>query len=332
MDGFIFYAEWIELIQSLPQEKQMSALKAISDYCLLDTMPDKEDTMIYLIILAIKPFIDEKKRIADEGKKGGRPKKPVEKTQKTPVFNSETPVIEEKTPVIEEKTPVFNSKTPVIEKKTPVFFEKPGFSECSAEKEKESSPHTPFKEKEKEKENINYVDTKESEKERFSPSSSTVFPVSDIEDVLMSEEMWVESMLYKYRLDKEQLAVQVHGFVREWIERGDNHKTLKDAKRHADALLRIRNDTGTLAAAPHWNRFLAERMMPYVDELGYTMPLIAAFGKYYNQDVGNGKPFFLGLPKFEEEIRERMRQFKEEFKPDNEDEQPDESRRRVDTA
>ena len=314
MEGFIIYPEWVEMIEMLPQEQQMSALKAIADYCTREVMPSKEDGLIYMLILCIKPAVDALKQNVENGKRGGRPKKAVEEDKKNPLSENKNP------------------KNPLSELKTPFSEQKPPFSDTETEKEKESSPHTPFKEKEKEKENINYVDTKESEKERFSPSSSTVFPVSDIEDVLMSEEMWVESMLYKYKLDKEQLAVQVHGFVREWIERGDNHKTLKDAKRHADALLRIRNDTGTLAAAPHWNRFLAERMMPYVDELGYTMPLIAAFGKYYNQDVGNGKPFFLGLPKFEEEIRERMRQFKEEFKPDNEDEQPDESRRRVNTA
>lgn len=284
MEGFTIYSEWVEMIEMLPQEKQMAALKAIADYCTQEVMPSKEDGLIYMLILGIKPAVDAQKQNIENGKKGGRPKKVVEETQKTPFSENK------------------NSKNPLSELKTPFSEKKPPFSDAETEKEKD-------------KENINYVDTKESEKERFSPSPSTaLLPVSELEDAMMSSEAWVESMLYKYKLDKEQLAVQLHGFAREWIERGDDCKTLKDAKRHADALLRIRDGDGALAAAPHWNRFLADLCMKYVDELGYDYDLITAFGKYYMQDVGNGKPFFLGIPKFEENLFATMKAFKAEYK------------------
>lgn len=195
---------------------------------------------------------------------------------------------------------------------------------CFSEKEETpSSPTPPTTQEEKapeEKENYDYVVAKEREKPT-SPTATEIIPVSEIEDVLMGEDMWVEAMCYKYNLPRDRLAVQIHTIKRGWIERGQDFKTLQDAKKHADSLLNIRRANGELAQPPAWNEFLYDLMAPHIDALGYNDEIFAAFGRHYMQDVGNGKPFFIGIPRFEEEIFERMKNFKESYKPP-ENEQP----------
>lgn len=189
---------------------------------------------------------------------------------------------------------------------------------CFSEKEETpSSPTPPTTQEEKapeEKENYDYVVAKEREKPT-SPTATEIIPVSEIEDILMGEEMWVEAMCYKYNLPRDRLAVQIHTIKRGWIERGQDYKTIQDAKRHADSLLNIRRANGELAQPPAWNEFLYDLMAPHIDALGYNDEIFAAFGRHYMQDVGNGKPFFIGIPRFEEEIFERMKNFKESYKP-----------------
>ena len=189
---------------------------------------------------------------------------------------------------------------------------------CFSEKEETpSSPTPPTTQEEKapeEKENYDYVAAKEREKPT-SPTATEIIPVSEIEDVLMGEEMWVEAMCYKYNLPRDRLAVQIHTIKRGWIERGQDFKTLQDAKKHADSLLNIRRANGELAQPPAWNEFLYDLMAPHIAALGYNDEIFAAFGRHYMQDVGNGKPFFIGIPRFEEEIFERMKNFKETYKP-----------------
>ena len=189
---------------------------------------------------------------------------------------------------------------------------------CFSEKEETpSSPTPPITPEEKtpeEKENYDYVVAKEREKPT-SPTATEIIPVSDIEDVLMGEDMWVEAMCYKYNLPRDRLAVQIHTIKRGWIERGQDYKTIQDAKKHADSLLNIRRANGELAQPPAWNEFLYDLMAPHIDALGYNDEIFAAFGRHYMQDVGNGKPFFIGIPRFEEEIFERMKNFKESYKP-----------------
>ena len=189
---------------------------------------------------------------------------------------------------------------------------------CFSEKEETpSSPTPPTTQEEKvpeEKENYDYVVAKEREKPT-SPTATEIIPVSEIEDVLMGEDMWVEAMCYKYNLPRDRLAVQIHTIKRGWIERGQEYKTIQDAKRHADSLLNIRRANGELAQPPAWNEFLYDLMAPHIDALGYNDEIFAAFGRHYMQDVGNGKPFFIGIPRFEEEIFERMKNFKESYKP-----------------
>ena len=189
---------------------------------------------------------------------------------------------------------------------------------CFSEKEETpSSPTPPTTQEEKapeEKENYDYVVAKEREKPT-SPTATEIIPVSEIEDVLMGEDMWVEAMCYKYNLPRDRLAVQIHTIKRGWIERGQDYKTIQDAKRHADSLLNIRRANGELAQPPAWNKFLYDLMAPHIDALGYDDDIFTAFGRHYMQDVGNGKPFFIGIPRFEEEIFERMKNFKESYKP-----------------
>lgn len=195
---------------------------------------------------------------------------------------------------------------------------------CFSEKEETpSSPTPPTTQEEKapeEKENYDYVVAKEREKPT-SPTATEIIPMSEIEDVLMGEDMWVEAMCYKYNLPRDRLAVQIHTIKRGWIERGQDYKTIQDAKKHADSLLNIRRANGELAQPPAWNEFLYDLMAPHIDALGYDDEVFTAFGRHYMQDVGNGKPFFIGIPRFEEEIFERMKNFKESYKPP-ENEQP----------
>lgn len=189
---------------------------------------------------------------------------------------------------------------------------------CFSEKEETPSPPTPPTTPEEkapeEKENYDYVVAKEREKPT-SPTATEIIPVSEIEDVLMGEDMWVEAMCYKYNLPRDRLAVQLHTIKRGWIERGQDFKTLQDAKKHADSLLNIRRANGELAQPPAWNEFLYDLMAPHIAALGYNDEIFAAFGRHYMQDVGNGKPFFIGIPRFEEDIYERMKNFKETYKP-----------------
>ena len=189
---------------------------------------------------------------------------------------------------------------------------------CFSEKEETPSsptpPTTPEEKVPKEKENYDCVVAKEREKPT-SPTATEIIPVSEIEDVLLGEEMWVEAMCYKYNLPRDRLAVQIHTIKRGWIERGQDYKTIQDAKKHADSLLNIRRANGELAQPPAWNEFLYDLMAPHIDALGYDDEIFTAFGRHYMQDVGNGKPFFLGIPRFEEEIFERMKNFKESYKP-----------------
>lgn len=189
---------------------------------------------------------------------------------------------------------------------------------CFSEKEETPSsptpPTTPEEKVPEEKENYDYVVAKEREKPT-SPTATEIIPVSEIEDVLMGEDMWVEAMCYKYNLPRDRLAVQLHTIKRGWIERGQDFKTLQDAKKHADSLLNIRRANGELAQPPAWNEFLYDLMAPHIDALGYNDEIFAAFGRHYMQDVGNGKPFFIGIPRFEEDIYERMKNFKESYKP-----------------
>lgn len=301
---FTFHESWLDTIETLPQEAQTDALKALLNYALRGIMPAEDDAVGKLIVGLLSATIDADRQRREGGSKGGRPKK-----------TSQNHRLQEQKP---PKTIGYDTENHRLQEQKPMVSE--GFSEKEETPSSPTPPTTPEEKALEEKENYDYVVAKEREKPT-SPTATEIIPVSDIEDVLMGEDMWVEAMCYKYNLPRDRLAVQIHTIKRGWIERGQEYKTIQDAKKHADSLLNIRRANGELARPPAWNEFLYDLMAPHIDALGYDDEIFAAFGRHYMQDVGNGKPFFIGIPRFEEEIFERMKNFKESYKPP-ENEQP----------
>lgn len=290
---FVFKTEWMNAISKLKPEQQAEAYSAIRTIVEEQSMPEGLSFEVDFLLTAIYSQIVDGMDIPS---KRGAPKGNRNAVKKQIENNSET--------IEKQKKQIKTNKTIDLN--------------CFSEKEETpSSPTPPTTQEEKapeEKENYDYVVAKEREKPT-SPTATEIIPVSEIEDVLLGEEMWVEAMCYKYNLPRDRLAVQIHTIKRGWIERGQDYKTIQDAKKHADSLLNIRRANGELAQPPAWNEFLYDLMAPHIDALGYNDEIFAAFGRHYMQDVGNGKPFFLGIPRFEEDIYERMKNFKETYKP-----------------
>lgn len=301
---FTFHESWFDTIETLPQEAQTDALKALLNYALRGIMPAEDDAVGKLIVGLLSATIEADRQRRAGGCKGGRPKK-----------TSQNHRLQEQKP---PKTIGYDTENHRLQEQKPMVSE--GFPEKEETPSSPTPPTTPEEKAPEEKENYDYVVAKEREKPT-SPTATEIIPVSEIEDILMGEDMWVGAMCYKYNLPRDRLAVQIHTIKRGWIERGQDFKTLQDAKRHADSLLNIRRANGELAQPPAWNEFLYDLMAPHIDALGYDDEIFAAFGRHYMQDVGNGKPFFIGIPRFEEEIFERMKNFKESYKPP-ENEQP----------
>ena len=301
---FTFHESWLDTIETLPQEAQTDALKALLNYALRGIMPAEDDAVGKLIVGLLSATIDADRQRRAGGCKGGRPKK-----------TSQNHRLQEQKP---PKTIGYDTENHRLQGKKPMVSE--GFPEKEETPSPPTPPTTPEEKAPEEKENYDYVVAKEREKPT-SPTATEIIPVSEIEDVLMGEDMWVEAMCYKYNLPRDRLAVQLHTIKRGWIERGQDYKTIQDAKKHADSLLNIRRANGELAQPPAWNEFLYDLMAPHIAALGYNDEIFTAFGRHYMQDVGNGKPFFIGIPRFEEEIFERMKNFKESYKPP-ENEQP----------
>lgn len=280
-------------ISKLKPEQQAEAYSAIRTIVEEQSMPDGLSFEVDFLLTAIYSQIVDGMDIPS---KRGAPKGNRNAAKKQIENNSET--------IEKQKKQIKTNKTIDLN--------------CFSEKEETPSPPTPPTTPEEkaleEKENYDYVVAKEREKPT-SPTATEIIPVSEIEDVLMGEDMWVEAMCYKYNLPRDRLAVQIHTIKRGWIERGQDFKTLQDAKRHADSLLNIRRANGELAQPPAWNEFLYDLMAPHIAALGYDDEIFTAFGRHYMQDVGNGKPFFIGIPRFEEDIYERMKNFKETYKP-----------------
>lgn len=295
---FTFHESWLDTIETLPQEAQTDALKALLNYALRGIMPAEDDAVGKLIVGLLSATIEADRQRRAGGCKGGRPKK-----------TSQNHRLQEQKP---PKTIGYDTENHRLQEQKPMVSE--GFPEKEETPSPSTPPTTPEEKVPEEKENYDYVVAKEREKPT-SPTATEIIPVSEIEDVLMGEDMWVEAMCYKYNLPRDRLAVQIHTIKRGWIERGQDFKTLQDAKRHADSLLNIRRANGELAQPPAWNEFLYDLMAPHIAALGYNDEIFAAFGRHYMQDVGNGKPFFIGIPRFEEDIYERMKNFKETYKP-----------------
>ena len=303
---FVFKTEWMNAISKLKPEQQAEAYSAIRTIVEEQSMPEGLSFEVDFLLTAIYSQIVDGMDIPS---KRGAPKGNRNAAKKQIENNSET--------IEKQKKQIKTNKT-IEKQKKQIKTNKTIDLNCFSEKEETPSPPTPPTTPEEkvpeEKENYDYVVAKEREKPT-SPTATEIIPVSEIEDVLMGEDMWVEAMSYKYNLPRDRLAVQIHTIKRGWIERGQDFKTLQDAKKHADSLLNIRRANGELARPPAWNEFLYDLMAPHIAALGYNDEIFAAFGRHYMQDVGNGKPFFLGIPRFEEDIYERMKNFKETYKP-----------------
>ena len=304
---FVFKTEWMNAISKLKPEQQAEAYSAIRTIVEEQSMPEGLSFEVDFLLTAIYSQIVDGMDIPS---KRGAPKGNRNAVKKQIENNSET--------IEKQKKQIKNNSETIEKQKKQIKTNKTIDLNCFSEKEETpSSPTPPTTQEEKapeEKENYDYVVAKEREKPT-SPTATEIIPVSEIEDVLMGEDMWVEAMCYKYNLPRDRLAVQIHTIKRGWIERGQDFKTLQDAKKHADSLLNIRRANGELAQPPAWNEFLYDLMAPHIAALGYNDEIFAAFGRHYMQDVGNGKPFFIGIPRFEEEIFERMKNFKESYKP-----------------
>lgn len=299
---FVFKTEWMNAISKLKPEQQAEAYSAIRTIVEEQSMPEGLSFEVDFLLTAIYSQIVDGMDIPS---KRGAPKGNRNAVKKQIENNSET---------------IEKQKKQIKTNKTNKTIDLNCFSEKEETPSSPTPPTTPEEKDPEEKENYDYVVAKEREKPT-SPTATEIIPVSEIEDVLMGEDMWVEAMCYKYNLPRDRLAVQLHTIKRGWIERGQDFKTLQDAKRHADSLLNIRRANGELAQPPAWNEFLYDLMAPHIAALGYNDEIFAAFGRHYMQDVGNGKPFFIGIPRFEEDIYERMKNFKETYKPP-ENEQP----------
>ena len=321
---FVFKTEWMNAISKLKPEQQAEAYSAIRTIVEEQSIPEGLSFEVDFLLTAIYSQIVDgmdipSKRGAPKGNRNAA-KKQIENNSETIEKqienNSETIEKQIKTNKTIEKQ-IKTNKT-IEKQKKQIKTNKTIGLNCFSEKEETPSsptpPTTPEEKAPEEKENYDYVVAKEREKPT-SPTATEIIPVSEIEDVLLGEEMWVEAMCYKYNLPRDRLAVQIHTIKRGWIERGQDYKTIQDAKKHADSILNIRRANGELAQPPAWNEFLYDLMAPHIDALGYNDEIFAAFGRHYMQDVGNGKPFFVGIPRFEEEIFERMKNFKESYKP-----------------
>ena len=265
---FVFKTEWMNAISKLKPEQQAEAYSAIRTIVEEQSMPDGLSFEVDFLLTAIYSQIVDGMDIPS---KRGAPKGNRNAAKKQIENNSET--------IEKQKKQIKTNKTIDLN--------------CFSEKEETPSsptpPTTPEEKAPEEKENYDYVVAKEREKPT-SPTATEIIPVSEIEDILMGEDMWVEAMCYKYNLPRDRLAVQIHTIKRGWIERGQDYKTIQDAKKHADSLLNIRRANGELAQPPAWNEFLYDLMAPHIDALGYNDEIFAAFGRHYMQDVGNGKP------------------------------------------
>lgn len=73
-ERFTFYLSFLEQINKMPEEDQLSAYRAICEYALLGKEPDfSQDQTAYadIVFTGIRPILDSGKRKAENGRKGG---------------------------------------------------------------------------------------------------------------------------------------------------------------------------------------------------------------------------------------------------------------------
>lgn len=82
-NSFVFYRSFYDAIKSIPQEQQLALYNAIMEYTFENKILDTDDGVIQGMFALIKPNIDSTNAKywanIENGKKGGRPKKEIEK-------------------------------------------------------------------------------------------------------------------------------------------------------------------------------------------------------------------------------------------------------------
>jgi len=77
LESFVFYWSFRDAISEMTDENKLATLFAICDYALYGVEPKLKDAMSRAVFTVARPSIDANKARRDNGKKGGRPKKPM---------------------------------------------------------------------------------------------------------------------------------------------------------------------------------------------------------------------------------------------------------------
>lgn len=75
-DSCVFYRSFLEAIELLPKKYQLGFYRALFNYALNDEPPKNLAGSAAALFKALQPQIDANNRKFENGKKGGRPKKP----------------------------------------------------------------------------------------------------------------------------------------------------------------------------------------------------------------------------------------------------------------
>lgn len=84
-DSFRFFLSYYEAISCLPDEQQLEIYQALASYALYGNTPELSDVARAVFTL-IKPVLDAANTQADNGRRGGRPKK--QSNPVAPVYNA----------------------------------------------------------------------------------------------------------------------------------------------------------------------------------------------------------------------------------------------------
>lgn len=85
-DGFVFYRSFFESFSDLSKKDKLLLFDALCNYALNDIDPELTGTAAAIFKL-LKPQVDANNRRYENGKKGGRPKKNQEETERKPNDN-----------------------------------------------------------------------------------------------------------------------------------------------------------------------------------------------------------------------------------------------------
>lgn len=87
-DSFVFYRSFVKSAKKLSPDQRLALYEAIIDYALDGVEPSDDDIVIAAIMEVIFPQIEANNQRYENGKKGGRPKKPLVSDKKTIGFET----------------------------------------------------------------------------------------------------------------------------------------------------------------------------------------------------------------------------------------------------